>query len=497
MGGFPPRLEPLTFVKIAFATSELAPLITTGGLADVSGSLPAALRAQGLDLRVILPAYRSVLDFGLTLEPVGEIRCPGFAQPVRILRSQCPENGLPIYLVDSPLHFDRVGDPYRASDGSDWSDNGHRFTLFNHALAAIAQDRAGLDWRPDLLHCNDWQSGLAPALLSLERSRPGVIFTIHNLAYQGLFPRTLFKALELPEPLWSLDGVEFYEQLSFMKAGIRFADLVSTVSRTYAAEILTPELGFGLDGLLRARRERLIGILNGIDRNRWDPQQDPHLTAPFGVDDLSGKRVAKAALQRELGFEESPGTPLIGHIGRMVEQKGVDLLVGNLDRLLARKVQVVILGSGHQRWERQLEKLAARHPRQLAVYIGFDEERAHRVEAGIDIFVMPSRYEPCGLNQFYSLRYGSVPVARRTGGLADSVVDTNELSLAEGRANGFLFDAVHPDALWQALVRALDSYRNPELWQEIMSNGMRLDFGWERAAERYQEAYRRAISLAG
>ncbi|HEB98954.1 MAG TPA: glycogen synthase GlgA [Thiotrichales bacterium] len=480
-------------MKILFATSEAHPLIKTGGLADVSGALPRALRNLRHDLRLVLPAYRSVLEKVDDARPVATLEIAGAGEEVRLLETRLPHSQVKVWLVDAPACFDRPGNPYVGPDGHDWPDNAWRFAVFARALVEIARDRAGLGWRPDVLHANDWQTGLAPALLTLEPERPATVFTIHNLAYQGLFDRATFAALGLPAQWWHYEALEFHGQLSFIKGGLAFADQLTTVSPTYAEEICTPAFGYGLEGLLAHRREALTGILNGADYEHWNPGKDPHLPAHYNGRSLKGKAENKAALQREFNLPEEPGVPLLAHIGRLVEQKGVDLILDCLPALMEKRLQLVILGSGEAGLETALREAAAAHPDRIGVRIGYDEPLAHRIEAGADIFLMPSRFEPCGLNQIYSLRYGTVPVVRRTGGLADTVVDATEESLRDGTATGFQFDAAEAGALQAAIERALGLYAQPPVWRRIQAAGMRQDFSWKKSARRYTEIYQRAL----
>ncbi len=480
--------------RILFASSEAHPLVKTGGLADVSGSLPPALAALGEEVRLVLPAYRSVLDrLRRQLKNVASLTLPGLKEPVAILEARLPETKIPVWLVHSPIHFDRVGAPYAASNGRDWNDNPNRFATFCRVVTELACDRAGLQWRPDVVHCNDWQSGLVPALLALETTRPATIFTIHNLAYQGQFPAEVFDELALPEALWTMHGVEFYGQLSFIKGGLACADWITTVSPTYAAEIRTAQFGYGLEGLLSHRATRLRGILNGCDYRVWDPRQDSLLPQNFDRDNLSGKAANKQALQQHFALPTQAEVPLIGLVGRLVEQKGIDLVIQALPELLER-AQVALVGTGDAKAEAQLRQLAERYPGRLGLFLGYDEALAHLVEAGADLFLMPSRFEPCGLNQLYSLRYGTLPVVRRTGGLADTVVDATPANLENGSATGFVFDTASAAAMGQAVHRALDLWPDSERWQQLMRTGMAQDFSWEQSARDYQALYREAIA---
>jgi starch synthase len=480
-------------MKILFASSEVYPLIKTGGLADVSGSLPRAIRNLRHDIRVVLPAYRGVAAKAGKFKTVASLQLPGASDTVRVLQGRLPGTTVTLYLVDAPAHFDREGGPYSAPQGGDWPDNDQRFALFARAVCALALDRADLDWAPELVHCNDWQTGLVPALLSLEAARPATLFTIHNLAYQGLFPATALEELQLPPAWWQMDGLEFYDQLSFLKGGLVFADWISTVSPSYAREIQTAEYGCGLEGLLAARADRLSGILNGVDYRDWSPCNDPHLAHPYSVRRQAGKALNKRVLQEEFGLP-ARDVPVLGHVGRLVEQKGIDLLLEALPELLARDLQLVILGSGHAALEQALLAVQAAHPEQVGVRIGYSEPLAHRLEAGADLFLMPSRFEPCGLNQLYSLRYGTVPLVRRTGGLADSVVDASPANLAAGTATGFLFAEASAAALQEAIERALTLYGEPEQWRQLITRGMQQDFSWTRSARRYLALYQNLVS---
>ncbi|APZ42092.1 glycogen synthase GlgA [Acidihalobacter ferrooxydans] len=477
-------------MRILFASSEAHPLIKTGGLADVSGSLAAALVEQGHDVRLILPAYAAVTRNHRWRE-LGTLTLPGVRGRLALLEGTLPGTDVTVWLVDAPLYFDRAGDPYRAPDGRDWQDNHLRFGLFSRVIAALAQGIGPTDWQPDILHCNDWQTGLAPALLADIPDRPASVFTIHNLAYQGLFPKSAFIELELPGALWATDGLEFYGQISFIKGGLVFADRLTTVSPTYAREIRTPQYGCGLEGLLNQRAEVISGILNGIDTHTWNPRTDRYISQPYEPTDRVAKGHNRAALRAEFGLDDSHPGPLFGHIGRMVEQKGIDLILAALEPLLASgRAQAVILGSGEQRFEQALQRLAARYPRQLGVQIGYDERIAHYIEAGADAFLMPSRFEPCGLNQLYSLCYGTLPIVHRTGGLADTVSDATPETLAAGTANGFVFDTSSTAGLAAALERAIEAWKQPELWATLMATGAARDSSWQRSAAEYETLYR-------
>ena len=479
-------------MNILFCTSEAWPLIKTGGLADVCGSLPKALHALGEDVRLVLPAYPEVLERCVGLTSLCELTLTGADEAVEILAGHLSGSDVVLYLVNSPQHFRRPGNPYVREDGRDWPDNAQRFALFARAIVELAQDRAQADWMPDLVHCNDWQTGLVPALLSQEDTRPATLFSIHNLSYQGLFPAATFHKLQLPKALWSMHALEFHDRLSFIKGGIACADQLSTVSPTYAQEIQHSAFGCGLEGLLQYRAANLTGILNGIDTETWNPATDRFIEQRYDVHALHHKAANKAALQREYGLPQDTRPLLLGHIGRMVEQKGVDLILDVLEKLLKHPVQLVILGSGDLALENRLREAAACYPQQLSVHIGYNEQLAHRIEAGADCLLMPSRYEPCGLNQLYSLAYGTVPIVRRTGGLADSVVDLTPVTARNYSATGFSFEEDTPQALLETCLRALDYYAQPNRidWWKLIITGMKKDFSWPASAARYQALYR-------
>jgi starch synthase len=482
-------------MRILFVSSEVFPFAKTGGLADVSASLPRALQAIGHQVNVLMPAYRGVLaaaqPLGVRLRHATEIDGHG----LRLFESRLPGSRNKLWLLDCPALFDRAGNPYHNESGHDWPDNPVRFALLCRVAALLACDAFGLGWQADVLHCNDWQTGLVPLLLHEQASRPAVVFTIHNLAYQGLFPESAFHALRLPAHHWHPDALEFHGQMSFIKGGIVFADRVTTVSPTYAAEIRTAAFGCGLEGLLQHRSAVLSGILNGIDTSVWNPLRDPALAQGFGATSLTEKRVNKRAIQSELGLAEDADSVLLGSIGRLAEQKGVDLIAGALPALLRGGAQFVLLGSGDSRYEQALAELSLAFPGRVALRLGYDEGLAHRIEAGADIFLMPSRFEPCGLNQMYSLRYGTLPVVHGVGGLADTVVDACEASMKDGSATGFVFHEPSAAALGECALRAITLWReNPEAWARMQVRGMRTDFSWRASARAYEDLYAAALA---
>ena len=481
-------------MKILFASSEAHPLIKTGGLADVSGALPKALHDLKQDVRLILPAYADLLPRAGVLREVSRLTVTGSVEPVRVLEGLLPGSQVPVYLIDAPRCFDRPGNPYTGPDGTDWPDNAQRFAVFDRAVVELAQNRAGLDWQPDLVHCNDWQTGLVPALLSLEKAHPTTVFTVHNLAYQGLFDWASFQSLELPYAWWSMHQLEFHGSLSFIKGGLAFADQLTTVSPTYAEEIRTAAYGCGLEGLLQQRAADLSGILNGADYSLWDPATDSLLEHHFSRRSLKGKAANKQALQAHFGLPIAPKTPLLAHVGRLVEQKGIDLVLEILPELMKRPLQLAMLGSGQSALETALRSAQTKYPDQLGVQIGYDEVLAHRIEAGADVFLMPSRFEPCGLNQIYSLRYGTLPIVRRTGGLADTVVDASYATLDGASATGFQFNSTTPEALLATIDRALNLYAQHAAWSRVVKTAMAQDFSWTRSAKLYIRLYRKTLA---
>ena len=478
--------------KILFATSEVYPLIKTGGLADVSASLPRALLKLGHDVKILLPAYASVLEKASAtgIKQVAQFDVDGKA--IVIKQTRLPGTRVTVWLVDIPEFSEREGNPYCGPDGSDWFDNHKRFYWFSKAAELIALNQANIGWQPDIVHCNDWQTGLIPALLSLHPHHLATVFTIHNLAYRGLFSYEAFTELNLPDVFWHHERVEFYGQMSFIKGGLAFADYVTTVSPSYAREIQQPDFGYGLDGLLRYRNDALAGILNGIDCDEWNPGTDPHLIANYNRRTLGNKLKNKLALQQALGIEVNPTVPLLGFIGRLVEQKGIDLILANIDQLLALDCQLVILGSGMPHYEEAFKKIAEKYPHKMALTIGYSEVLAHQIEAGSDIFLMPSIFEPCGLNQMYSLRYGTLPIVNAVGGLRDTVFES-PIDGAEITGNGFVFMETLPESLFAAIERALIAYRTPEHWKKLQLNAMGTDFSWDVSAKEYLEIYNRIV----
>jgi starch synthase len=476
-------------MRVLHVASEVAPYSKTGGLADVLGALPAAEARQGADVIVATPRYRGAdpARFNLARRlrtfnvPLGQERIE-----VGLYEGQHPSSPhVKIWMIDHPPSFDRDG-LYVGADGKDHPDNARRFALLGAASLTVA---GALDAWPHIVHGHDWQAG--PALLYAAAAgalpSPRCVFTVHNLAYQGIFPPQVIAELGLPAALYHPDGYEFYGQVSFLKAGLAAADRITTVSPRYAREIQTEEQGAGLDGFLRARAGRLSGILNGVDYNLFSPERDQHLPHRYSRDALDGKRECKAALQRELGLPIRADTPLCGTITRLTEQKGIDLMLEVLPRLLDGDVQCAVLGTGDPALEGALTSFAQKHPKKLAVRIAYDDSLAHRMEAGCDLFVMPSRFEPCGLNQLYSLKYGTPPIVRATGGLDDTIVDHEPRSRT---GTGFKFEAYSAAALEAAWRRALSAYARPDEFAELQRRAMAQDFSWAAAARAYMLLYR-------
>ncbi len=482
-------------MRVLFVTPELAPWAKSGGLGDVSAALPAALRGIGVDVRVLVPAYPELRAAFKDATPVTDVVNPGGAlAPARLLAAG-HDAAVPLFLVECPGYYERPGGAYQDATGRDWPDNHLRFGLLSRFAALLGSVDSPLTWRPQVIHCHDWPCGLAPAYLNYSRGgRSATLMTIHNVAFQGIFPAATLPELGLPPESFSIEGVEYYGRLSFLKAGIYYADRISTVSPTYAREIQTDELGLGMGGLIRHRRQYLTGILNGIDTAVWDPAADPLLEKRFDGRRIGRKTANKLALQRRLQLAPGAKLPLFGVVSRLTHQKGLDLLLEIAPRLVAHPAQLAVLGTGEPQLEAAFRTLAERFPRRVAAVIGYDEPLAHLSEAGADIFIMPSRYEPCGLGQFYSMRYGTPPVVRATGGLADTVTDCNERTLADGTATGFVFQEPTAPALFAAIGRALDARAEGATWRTLQENGMNRDFGWQISARRYLELFETLIA---
>jgi starch synthase len=480
-------------MRVLFVTSEVQTLAKSGGLADVSRALPIALKKHGVDLRILLPGYPAAIR---------QIINPRIERPVAsllgvegaiLISGQLPGSDVPVWLVHAPSLYSRGGGLYQDNKGRDWADNALRFAFLAHVAEEIAMGQL-VDWRPDIVHANDWHTGLVPLLLSARKGpKPASVFTIHNMAFQGLFPRDVLPAIGVPERYFTAEGIEFYGQVSYLKAAIRYSDKITTVSPTYAREVLSQEYGCGLEGLLRQRETDFCGILNGVDNELWDPATDTHLPHRFNVRDISGKRLCKAQLQAAFGLEVRPDVPLIGFVSRLAHQKMADVILETVPAIISAGAQFVLVGEGDPALEEAFEELVHRYPQKTAVCIGYEEGVAHRLHAGADILLAPARFEPCGLSQLYALRYGTTPIVRRTGGLADTVTD---IGVADTTATGFVFEEADSAGLMGAVKRALALYEEPLAWRRLQLKGMEADFGWATSAERYGALYREVSGIS-
>lgn len=480
-------------MKVLSVASEAAGLVKTGGLADVAGALPAALAAQGVAVTTFAPGYPAVLaKLGKKRRAVHTWDAL-LGVPARLLAGKLGDH--PLLVLDAPALFAREGGPYADPSGRDWDDNWHRFAAFARAAADIAGGAVkGLSF--DLVHAHDWQAGMVPAYLRLAPLKGGravpSVMTIHNMAFQGYYPAEVFPKLGLPSSAWTVDGVESYGGVGFLKAGMQLADAITTVSPTYAGEIRSVEFGMGLEGIVLARSNRVHGILNGIDTAEWNPATDPHLPANFTAATLAARRKNKRAIETEFSLDRSDG-PLFVVVTRLTWQKGMDVLAGVMDHLAGIGARLALLGSGDAEIEQAFLAAAARHPGRIGVRIGYDEALSHRLQAGGDAILIPSRFEPCGLTQLYGLAYGCVPVVARTGGLADTVIDANPAALAAGVATGIQMNAVSHNALAMAVSRAVELFNRPAEWKRLQKNGMKADFSWGASGAAYAALYRHLI----
>ena len=476
-------------MRLLHVATEIFPYVKVGGLADVLAALPAAQRALGADARVLLPGFPALLQGIPGLEPAGATPDLMGLGPARFLLGRTG-TGVPIYLLDCPALYDRPGGPYEES-----GDSHRKFGSLAWAAAALATAGDAGGWRPDLVQAHDWQAGLVPLLLAQPGGpRPRTVMTIHNIAYQGIYPGAALAALRLPAACFHPGGAEFYGQINFLKAGLAYADRITTVSPTYAAEIQLPAGGAGLDGLLAQRSRDLTGILNGVDYHVWSPSSSPHLEIHYDAKLLSARKINKNLLQRAMGLDEVADTPLFAVVSRLAEQKGLDLVLENVAYLVQLNAQLLVLGTGAPELEAGFHAAALSHPGRVAVDLGFDEGLAHRILAGADVVMVPSRAEPCGLTQLYALRYGALPLVRRTGGLADTVVDADAQSMMDGTATGFVFKEPNPWILGETIGRACQLYRqDPRAWVRIQRRGMAQDFGWAASAREYLDLYGRLL----
>jgi starch synthase len=481
-------------LKILFATPEAVPFAKTGGLADVAGALPKSLQALGCEIKLIMPYYRTVRDSGLPHQYLGreiEVSLGDEKLKADIYLGHLNQD-IPVYFIGREEFFDRQS-LYGTAKG-DYFDNPERFIFFSKAALSFCQS---MDFSPDIIHQHEWQTGLIPAYLkSLCQndplfSRSATVFTIHNIAYQGLFKKEKFSLTGLPQEIYSPEGIEFWERINFMKAGIVYADVINTVSKKYSEEIQTPEYGYGLEGILRKRKESLYGILNGVDYEDWDPSHDPHLIARYDAKDISGKKQCKMDLLKEFHLPSSlEQVPLLGMISRLADQKGFDLLMEISEALFALNIGFVLLGTGEQKYHDLLTQVAQKYPQKAGIRIAYDDRLAHKIEAGTDFFLMPSKYEPCGLNQIYSLKYGTIPVVRATGGLDDTITPYDPVTK---KGNGFKFTRYDAKEFLNTIKAAINFYYQPERWRQLVQNAMAADFSWKRSAQSYLELYRKTL----
>ena len=474
-------------MRVLYTSTEVYPALKTGGLADVNAALPRALIHAGADVRLLLPAFPDIVLAANDLQPVLRLTSPFGGAQVRVLRGNLL--GVPVYLIEAGEIYARPGNPYVDENGRDWPDNHLRFALLGWVAACFGHGEMD-GWRADIVHAHDWHAALAPAYLAArEGDRAGSVYTVHNLGYQGEFTAETFDELALPAHFFAMQGIEFYGKVNFMKAGLHFADRITTVSPSYAREIQTPEFGCGMDGLLRSRANVLTGILNGVDYSIWNPALDADIASHYSRDNLRGKSRCKSRLRKELGLASS-SAPLFGVVSRLTTQKGLDLVLQALPGIVARGGQLALLGSGDADLETEFREQAARYPTAVSVRLDYDEALAHRIIAGSDVVLVPSRFEPCGLTQLYALAYGALPLVRRVGGLADSVCDADTIALANRAATGFVFDEFSADALREALNRVFQLWTMPQKWAVVRRTAMQKDFGWASAARCYLALYR-------
>jgi starch synthase len=474
-------------LPVLSVASELYPLVKTGGLADVAGALPAALAAENVSVRSLLPGYPRVMAALEQAEPVLDLGML-FGGPARLLAATAA--GLDLLVLDAPHLYARDGGPYSGPDGLDWPDNPQRFAALAQVAARLGQGALPA-FLPKVIHAHDWQAGLLPAYVRYwDGRRPGTVFTVHNLAFQGQCDASLLQQLGLPDHAYSIDGVEYYGAIGFLKAGLRLADRITTVSPTYAAEIQTQAGGMGLDGLLRDRAGVLSGILNGIDTAVWDPANDSNLPAPYSAEALHGREASRRALRARLGLQDRRDAPLLGIVSRLSWQKGMDAVLEAVPALVGHGMQLAVLGTGERGLEEGFDRAAAAHPGQVGLHLGYNEALAHLVQGGCDALLVPSRFEPCGLTQLCALRYGALPVVARVGGLADTVIDANEMALAAGAGTGIQFATASRDALEAALARLARLWQDRAAWGRVQRNGMTSDVSWARPARHYAALYR-------
>ena len=479
-------------MRVLFATSEVFPLIKTGGLADVSGSLPTALQNLGVDIRILMPGYPAVLNKLTNLQAIATFDNLPVIHNAALMMGTIAETQVKVMVIKSAHLYEREGGPYADANGLEWLDNPVRFGILSKVAAILSGPHSPItDWQPDIVHCNDWQTGLTPAYMKLvEHSQAKSIISLHNMAFQGCYAPGWLSTLALPSTNFTIEGFEYHGQLSFLKAGIFYANAVTTVSPSYAKEIQTAAFGFGLEGLLSKRGNEIKGILNGIETDEWDPEANPHLVKNYSATTLAGKKLVKAALQEKLGLHIDASAPLLGVVSRLTHQKGLDMMVPILQELVDAGCQLALLGSGESALENAFRALAVSNPTKVSVTIGYNEPLSHQIMAGCDMFIMPSRFEPCGLNQLYGLAYGTPPIVNATGGLADSVVDTNIITFKNKTANGCVMSEASPTSLLSCIKQALNVFNNDaNAWKQIQKNGMTQNLSWDKSALEYLAVY--------
>lgn len=485
-------------MRVLFVTSEVFPLIKTGGLADVSGSLPSALLHLGVDIRILVPGYPAVLSQLTDLKPIATLSNLPVIANAELMLATIVDTQVKIMVIKAAGLYEREGGPYCDANGHEWLDNPVRFGVLSKVASILSGAQSPIqDWHPDIVHCNDWQTGITPAYMKLvEKTATKSVMSLHNMAFQGCYTPEWLSTLALPYTSFTTEGYEYHGQLSFLKAGIAFSDAITTVSPRYAQEIQTAAFGFGLEGLLRKRGQEIKGILNGIDTDEWNPETDPYLTKNYTATEISGKQKVKIALLENLGLDIGMNNaPLLGIVSRLTHQKGLDMLLPNMQRLLDAGCQFALLGSGERTLETAFKDFATRYPGRVSVTVSYNEPLSHQIMAGCDMFIMPSRFEPCGLNQLYGLAYGTPPVVNATGGLADSVVDTNTINLGNNTANGFVMSETSPEGLLNCILRALNVFNtNEKVWRQIQRNGMSQNLSWDKSALEYLNLYKSILN---
>ncbi len=485
-------------LKILFASPEVAPLSKTGGLADVSGSLPKAIKSLGHDIRIVTPLYKMVKNnLKVTQNKIKQFTVPISNRNMKGSAEMGEINGnIPVYLIKKDSYYNR-NELYTTKEG-DYKDNAERFIFFSRAVLEILKY---IDFKPDIIHCNDWQTGLIPTYLKNIYSQQNgyysgiaTLFTIHNLGYQGKFWALDMHLTNLPWDIFNINGIEYYGDLSFLKGGLVYSDAISTVSKGYSKEIQTPEYGLGMDGILRHRHKELYGILNGVDYDHWSPEKDPYIVAPYDRTNLENKTKCRLDLLQEFGLKAKATTPIIGMISRLADQKGFDILTEAMSEIIKMDIVFILLGTGKKEYEEKFTQINDAYPNKTGIKIAFDNTLAHKIEAGSDMYLMPSKYEPCGLNQIYSLRYGTIPIVRTTGGLDDTITDIHS---DPSKGNGFKFTEYSSNALVSSVKRAIEYYAHKEAWAQLVWRAMSLEFSWEKSAREYVKLYRDLIKKKG